>query len=169
MGSIWLTLGATITLLLAACQGEVATPAANPSRADLTQGEAGQQQEYRELVNLLMDGTGQIARIISGISISLAGRPEDAAEEKDAVDGAIGSLKLARERLQEAGPPRGYEGLHQTLLDALSFYIQASGALLPDSQTGEADYPRFQELMQQGGKNFHEAGAKLSDLALPQD
>lgn len=116
-----------------------------------------------------MDGTGQMTRIISGVSISLAGNPEGATEEKETVDAVIGSLGLARERLQGAEPPPGYEGLHQTLLEALSSYMEASAALLPDGQTGKADYPRFQELMLQGGKNFHAAGAELSDLAPPQD
>jgi hypothetical protein len=47
--------------------------------------------------------------------------------------------------------------------------MQASEALLPDSQTGKADHSCFQELMLRGGKNFHAAGAELSDLARPRD
>ena len=176
---ILLAFGFTATLLIASCQGGAAeptphpalrtTPAASASPASAAGEEAVREQEYRELINQLMDGIGQMTRIIGGISIGLAGRPEGAAEEKETVDAVIGSLELARERLQGAEPPPGYEGLHQTLLEALSFYTQASTALLPVSQTGKADYPRFQELMLQGGKNFHAAGTELSDLARPRD
>ena len=121
-------------------------------------------QEYRKLVNTLMNGTGQMTRIISRMSISLAGNPEATAEERETVDAVIGSLELASERLQGEKPPPGYEGLHQTLLEPLSSYMEASAAVLPDSQTGNADYTRFQELMLQGGKNFHAAGDQLSKL-----
>ena len=111
-----------------------------------------------------MDGTGQMTRIISGIGVSLAGNPDGAAGEKETVDAVIGSLELARERLEGAQPPPGYEGVYQTLLEALSSYIKASTGLLTDMQTGKADYPRFSELMLEGGKNFHAAGTEISDL-----
>ena len=75
-----------------------------------------------------------------------------------------GSFELDKERLERTDPPLGYEELHARLLDALSFYIDASAALLPDSQTGKANFSRFQELMQQGGKNSHAAIAVFSGL-----
>ncbi len=144
-------------------------PTASTSPISVSGEEAVREREYRELVNQVMEGTGQMTRIISGIGISLAGNLEGAAGEKETVDAVIDFLDLALERLQGAELPSGYEGLHQTLLEALSSYIKASTALLPDIQAGKADYQRFQELMRQGGMNFHAAGAELSDLARPQD
>ena len=75
-----------------------------------------------------------------------------------------GTFELVRERLELVNPPPGYERLHQILLDALEFYGGASAALLPDPETQEANYWGFQELMQEGGKNIHEAGAEFDKL-----
>ena len=124
------------------------------------------EQKYRKLASEVLNGAGQLARIISDISISLAGNPDDAAKTEATVEATRGGFDLARERLERADPPKGYEEFHQTLLEALGFYTQASAALLPDSQTGKADYWRFQELMLQGGKSFHAAGAEMSNLPL---
>ena len=114
----------------------------------------------------MINGIGQLTRIISGISIGLAGTPEDAPKAEGTVAAVKGSFELARERLERADPPKGYEELHASLMDALSFYIEASAALLPDSVTGKADYKRFQELMPQGGKNSHAAFATFEELRL---
>ena len=165
-------------LLITACnQGE--TPVAGPEptevlsptppAASISSAEGGSEEKFRELANEVINGTGQLARIISSIGISLAGNPADAAEARETVAAVKGSLELASRRMQRTDPPPGYQEFHRTLLDALSFYTQASAALLPDTQTGKANYPLFQELMLQGGKNFHSAGKGLSELGKPND
>ena len=174
---VWLAPGFTLLLLLVACQGASVEPGPNAvpettatvtsSAASTPRRVSDQEKQYRVLVDEVINGTGQLARIISSTSISIASNPQGASKARSTVEGVIGSLELGRDRLEGAELPPGYENLHQTLLDALSFYTQASEALLPDSQTGQANYPRFQELMLQGGKNFHAAGAESSDLTRP--
>ena len=169
----WLVLGSTV-LIAMACQGgrgdptpspdPTATLAPVPPTAAPKAADEERERKYRALADQIMNGTGEMTRVLSGIGIGLAGRPEGASEAKETVEAVISFLELARERLGNTEPPPGYEKLHQTLLDALSIYTQASAALLPDTQTGKADYPRFQELMPQGGKNFHAAGAEMSNL-----
>ena len=140
------------------------TPTATSLATSLPSADEEREQEYRNLANDVLNGAGQLARIISDISISLAGKPEDAAKAEATVQATRAGFDLARERLARADPPKGYEEFHRTLLEALGFYTHASAALLPDSQTGKADYSRFREMMLQGGKNFHAAGAEMSNL-----
>ena len=95
--------------------------------------------------------------LVSGISIGVASSPEAAREAAETVKAVRGSFEAARIGLERAEPPPGYEELHARLLEALSFYTDASTALLPNVETGEADYWTFQELMLEGGKNAHAA------------
>ena len=185
---VWLGLGSAVLALVAACQGSGAAPTPSPQPAARLTGvptlilgptasaatvpsptataaaEAESAREYRALADRVINGIGRLTRIISGISIGLAGAPEDAPEAEGTVAAVKGSFELALEQLERTDPPPGYEGLHETLLDALSFYIGASSALLPDSVTGKADYNRFQDLMLQGGKNSHAAFATFDEL-----
>ena len=140
------------------------TSKATSPATSLPSADEEREQEYRKLASEVLNSAGQLARIISDIGISLAGKPEDAAKTEVTVEATKGGFDLAQEWLERADPPKGYEEFHQMLLEALSFYTQASAALLPDSQPGKADYWRFQELMLQGGKSFHAAGAEMSKL-----
>ena len=140
----------------------VATPA--PTSIDL---EA--ELEYRGLVRDVIDGFGQLTRIMTNVRIGLASSPEDTTEAEETVGAIIGSFDLAREQLEASDPPAGYQEVHRELLDALGFYTKASAALLPDGETGEPDFDLFQEMMLQGGKNTHAAGEGLSELGRPND
>ena len=149
--------------------GPTATSALASQPASPEEGEAERARVYVDLADEVISVIGELTRTIAGIGISLAGKPDRAIEARGTVEAVKGSFELARQRLNRADPPPGYEEVHQTLLDALSFYMQASAALLPDSQTGMPDYPGFQELMLLGGKNTHAAGAQFSDLTPQRD
>ena len=165
-----------LTLVLVACQASIAVPAATPtpaptsiplptpSPAAQTATDTEQLKEYKALTDDAINGITKLTRIISGISIGVAGSPEAAREAAETVEAVRGSFEVARIGLERAVPPPGYEELHARLLDALRFYSDASAALLPDDKTGEADYWRFQELMLEGGKNSHAAIAVSEEL-----
>ena len=125
--------------------------------------------KYRGLVRDMIDGFGQLTRIMTNVRIGLASSPEDTTEAEETVGAIIGSFDLAREQMEASNPPAGYEEVHRELLDALDFYTTASAALLPDGETGKPDFDLFQEMMLQGGKNTHAAGERLSELARPSD
>ena len=175
---VWLGLGLA-TLLALACQGSgtdttsgqavasTPTPTATPSPVTTTVGVTDEEREFRDLAVRVMSSMGEMTRIISPIGIDLADAPETASLARATVLAIRGSFELAMADLQRVEPPAAYGQLHQTLLDALDFYTRASAALLPDPQTGDADYALFQELMLQGGENLHAAGTQLSDLAGP--
>ena len=163
---IWLALGATGLLLLAACQGTVPDPTATPSgRPTPTPKVAAAKVEaYRQLVDQVFSDIGELTRVLSGIGLQLTSRPEEAQQAAGTVMAVKGILELDRERLASTEPPLGYGEVHQRLVDALSLYGEAAEALLPDEQTGQADHARFQELMLEGGRNTHAAGAALGEL-----
>jgi hypothetical protein len=52
------------------------------------------EQEYRKLVSEVLNSSGQLARIISDISISLAGKPEDAVKTAASVEATKGGFDL---------------------------------------------------------------------------
>lgn len=120
--------------------------------------------KYRALIRQLFADTGDVTRLLSKVSIELGAAPERAPEAVAILNASKGTFELIRERLASESPPPGHEGLHQLLLDALELYAKAADALLPDPETQEADYWRFQGLMQEGGKNFHAAGAEFDKL-----
>jgi len=171
----WMWLG-YLTLVLVACQASIAVPDATPTLAPtstplLTPSPAAQVatdteqlKEYKALADDAINGITRLTRIIGGISIGVAGSPEAAREAAETVEAVKGSFEVARNGLERAEPLPGYEELHARLLDALSFYTDASTALLPDGETGEADYWTFQELMLEGGKNAHAAIAASEEL-----
>ena len=119
---------------------------------------------YRALIRQLFADTGDVTRLLSGVSIQLSTAPERAPEAAATLNASKGTFELMRERLALEMPPAGHEELHQLLLDALEFYTKAAAALLPDPETQQADYWGFQGLMQEGGKNFHAAGAEFDKL-----
>ncbi len=123
-----------------------------------------QLKEYKALIDDAINGITELTRIISGTSIGVVGSPKAVREAAETIEAVKGSFEVARIALERAEPPPGYEELHARLLDALSFYTEASAALLPDSETGEADYWTFQELMLEGGKNAHAAFAVSADI-----
>ena len=173
----WLGLG-YLTLVLVACQASIAAPVATPTPAPTstpsptpsstaqTAIETEQLKEYKALIDDAINGITKLTRIISGISIGVAGSPEAAREAAKTVEAVRGSFEVARIVLERAEPPPGYEDLHARLLDALTFYTDASTALLPDGETGEADYWTFHELMLEGGKNAHAAMAVSEEIRL---
>ena len=173
-GWVWLGPSLVILMLFVACGGGEAVPTPNaeptaisapaPPKPATPDGGRDREREYVALADEAVNGIGQLTRIISGLGIGLAGTPEDAPEAQSAVAAVKGSFELIRDQLQRSDPPPGYEELNATLLDALSFYIDASAALLPDSETANADYWRFQEAMQEGGKNAHAATAAFGEL-----
>ena len=120
--------------------------------------------KYRALIGQLFADTGDVTRLLSSVSIQLSTAPERAPEAADTLIASKGTFELMRERLTLEMPPPGYEELHQLLLDALEFYTKAAAALLPDPETQASDYWGFQGLMQEGGKNFHAAGAEFDKL-----
>lgn len=120
--------------------------------------------KYRALIRQLFADTGDVSRLLSSVSIQLSTAPERAPEAATTLNTSKGTFELMRERLALESPPPGHEGLHQLLLDALGFYAEAAASLLPDAETQKADYWSFQALMQEGGKNFHAAGAEFDKL-----
>ena len=180
-----LGVASALLLLLAACGSSVATPtptgspAADPDAtptlgpiAEPTQppgssssaDQIAEAEAYGRLVDRVMNDIGLLAPLLSRVGIQLSGNPEAAPQAAEVVETARDALDLTRAQLAGATPPAGYGGLHRELLDALGFYSQAAVALLPDPETQAADYWRFQELMMQGGKNTHAAGATLTEL-----
>ncbi len=165
-----------LTVALVACQAGIAAPAATPTPASISTPlprpsstaqvatDTEQLKQYEALTDEAINGITELTRIISGISIGVAGSPEAAREAAETVEAVRGSFEVARIGLERAEPPPGYEELHARLLDALRFYTDASAALLPDSETGEADYWTFQELMLEGGKNAHAAFTVSTEL-----
>ncbi len=161
---VWPALACSGLVLLAACQGNspsrTATPSASPTPTLAVIGE----EAYRQLVNLVFSDIGELTRLLSGIGLQLARTPEEASQAAGTVGAVKGTFELHEERLAGTKPPPGYEEVHQRLVDALSLYAEAAEGLLPDEQTGQPDYPRFQELMLDAGRNFHAAGAALPAL-----
>lgn len=115
-------------------------------------------------MNQVFSDVGDLTRLLSDVSIQLSAAPETAPQAADILNATKGTFELVRDRLALTSPPPGHQVVHQLLLDALEFYVQASAALLPDPDTQEADYWSFQPLMQEGGKNFHAAGAEFEKL-----
>ena len=155
---IWLALGATGLLLLAACQGTIPDPTSTPKVA------AAKEEAHRQLVDQVFSDIGELTRVLSGIGLQLTSMPEEAQQAAGTVRAVKGILELDRERLASTEPPPGYGDVHQRLVVALSLYAEAAEALLPDEQTGQADTARFQEFMLEGGKNTHAAGAAFGEL-----
>ncbi len=131
--------------------------------AALAQGESSP-ESYAALVRQVFSDVADLTRILSNVSIQLGAAPESAPQAAGIVNATKGTFELVRDRLALTSPPPGHEELHQLLLDAMEFYTAASAALLPDAETKAADYWRFQGLMQEGGQNFHAAGAEFDSL-----
>ena len=121
-------------------------------------------ESYGVLVRQVFSDVADLTRILSDVSIQLGAAPESAPQAANIVNVTKGTFELVRDRLALTNPPPGHEELHQLLLDALEFYTAASTALLPDAETDAADYWRYLGLMQEGGKNFHAAGAEFDRL-----
>ncbi len=158
---------------LVACQGSAAAPAVEPTAAPTATAlpsptstpvaDSDEAREYRALARETINGFGELTRIISNVGIALAGRPQDAPLAQDTVELVKDSFDLQQQKLTKVEPPPGYEELHTAMLNALSFYTQASAALLPNEES-KANFDRFQELMQQGGKNAHSASALIDEI-----
>jgi len=158
-------LGFAAGFLSAACvSGSAPQGTPSPSRTQALEEVAAEEEVYRQLVNTVLDSIGRGTRLLSSVGVQLSGNPEQATEAESIVRPVKGSFELAREQLEEAAPPPGYEGPHRQILDALSLYTLAAEALLPGPEAQAADYWRFQELMQQAGKNFHEGSASLDEV-----
>ncbi len=121
-------------------------------------------ESYGVLVRRVFSTVADLTRILSDVSIQLGAAPESALQAADTVNATKGTFEFVRDQLALTSPPPGHEELHRLLVDALEFYAAASAALLPDAETKVADYWRFQGLMQEGGKNFHAAGAEFDKL-----
>jgi len=161
---LWVVLGFAAGFLFSACvNGTAPQGTPSPGRTQALEKVAAE-EVYRDLVNRVLDSIGQGTRLLSSVGVQLSGSPEQATEAEGIVRPVKGSFELAREQLEKAAPPPGYERPHRQILDALSLYTLAAEALLPGPEAQEADYWRFQELMQQAGKNFHEGSASLDDV-----
>jgi len=165
---VWL--GVALIVLLPAC-GTTATPTPEPTSTPLASptATAFDQDEpslesYGALVRRVFSDVADLTRILSDVSIQLGTAPEQAPQAAGIINATKGTFELVRDQLALKSPPAGHEELHQLLLDALEFYTAASAALLPDAETQAADYWRFQRLMQEGGENFHAAGAEFDRL-----
>lgn len=119
---------------------------------------------YSALVRQVFSDVADLTRILSDVSIQLGSKPEVAPQAAALVNTTKGTFELVREQLELRNPPPGHEELHRLLLESLSFYARASAELLPDPETQMADYWEFQGLMQEGGENFHAAGAEFDKL-----
>ena len=168
--SVWL--GVALFVFLSACSTAATRPPeptstpsllASPTATALVQ-DGPPVESYGVLVRQVFSDVADLTRILSDVSVALGASPESAPLAAGIVDTTKGTFELVRDRLALTSPPAGHEGLHQLLLNALEFYIAASAALLPDNKTQAADYWRFQELMQEGGKNLHAAGATFDEL-----
>ena len=116
------------------------------------------------LIRQFFSDVADLTKILSDVSIQLGAVPEDAPLAAGIVNTTMGAFELVRDRLALTSPLAGHERLHRLLLDALEFYISASAALLPGNKAQEADYWRFQGLMQKGGENIHAAGTEFDTL-----
>ena len=116
------------------------------------------------LVRQVFSNVADLTRILSDVSIRLGSAPENAPQTASIINTTMSTFELVRDQLATSGAPVDHEDLHQLLLDALEFYTAAAAALLPDAENNAADYWCFQGLMQEGGKNFHAAGAEVDRL-----
>ena len=155
---LWMALLLALVGLLAACNGDSSALTTTPA---LTL--ESDEETYRTLVAQVMNRVGELTRLLSTIGTQLSAAPEAAPLAEEVVTATEGSFKLIREQLAAVNPPSSYEQAHRGLLDALSLYTQAAKALLPDPKTQAADFWRFQEFMEQGGKNFHAATAAFDE------
>ncbi len=163
---LWQGLLLALVGLVAACNGDSSASSATPVSGSTSPAVTLESDEetYRTLVTLVVNDVGQVTRLLNSVGVQLAAAPEQAAQAQSIVSPAKGSFDLARAQMEEIRPPDGYAEVHERLLEALDLYGQAAAALLPDSKTQAADFWLFQELMQQGGKNFHLATAALDDV-----
>ena len=162
---LWMALLLALVGLLAACNEDSSAfntaPTSSPTSPAVTF--ESDEETYRALVTQVMNRVGELTRLLSTIGTQLSAAPEAAPLAEEVVTATEGSLELIREQLAAVNPLSNYEEAHQGLLDALSLYTQAASALLPDPKTQAADFWRFQEFMEQGGKNFHAAAAAFDE------
>ncbi len=178
----WAWLG-YLTFFLVACQSSVAVPTATPTLSPTSPpistsvpspiaapvANVEQLERYMDLADNVINGIVQLTRVISSISIGVTRSTTAVREAAETVEAVKGSFEITSLGLEKAEPPPGYEELHARLLDALRFYTDASAALLPDGETGEANYSKFQEFMLEGGKNSHAAIALFQELRPQKD
>ena len=151
-----------LLLVIIACGGG---PAPTPSPTPTEPMVADDVALYRMLVDRAMNDTADITRLLSRVGIELSTMPDRALQAEATVNLAKETLEDVQVELTQSRPPASYDEVHQALLDALGFYIQAAAALLPDHGSGSADYWSFQGFMQEGGKNFHGAGNLVAELS----
>ncbi len=152
------------TLPVSATAAPIPTSTSSPNPTLVPEAAGTSPESYGALVRQVFSDVADLTRILSDVSIQLGAAPEQAPQAAGIINATKGSFELVRDQLALTSPPPDHEGLHQLLLDALEFYAGASAALLPDAETQVADYWRFQGLMQEGGKNFHAAGAEFDRL-----
>ena len=154
-----------VGFILAACQGGEMTPTITVTEPHASPTlSASDRQEYLNTVGHVLDQIGLLTSLLSDVGLHLSLRPEDAPLTATAIRETYEEFQVTKSTISEARPALKYEEAHQLLLEALTLYSRAAEALLPDPDSLLADHARFQELMLQGGKNFHSAVASFPGL-----
>jgi hypothetical protein len=155
-----------VSVALAACSGAPTAATAEPVTMPETRAvtAAGSLDVYRALVDSVGLAALEGTRLLNQIALFVTTDEAVRAMAEDDVRLLIQGFELQRQQLEGAEPvPEAAEAAHADLKLALDRYVEAASLLLPASSGGPErfEFSRFQELMQDGGKHFHGAGASL--------
>jgi hypothetical protein len=120
--------------------------------------------DYLALFNKVSAGTVESVGVLNQIALIVTTNDEVRGDLGADVQLLIGSIELQLDVLEDVEPvPPDMTEAHQALKTALLRYIDAAMLLLPPDQGGPDgfDFFTFQPLVQEGGENFHGAGAAL--------
>ena len=153
-----------------ACSSPGATPTETTPRgagaapAAATEAAATSTEAYLALVSRVNLAALRATTLLSRLALIVTTDDDVRSVLEDDVLLILDSLELQRDLLLQAAPvPAAMEEVHALLLTAMERYIEATSLLLPQSSGGPErfDFFSFQPIVQEGGKNFHGAGAAL--------
>lgn len=143
---------------------EAAEGVAPPTAKVATQAAAIGTEAHRALVDRVNIVTRDATVLLNQTALFIVSNDDARPQLEEDVRLLLGSFQLQREILQQAEPvPAAMQEAHELLAAAMERYVEATALLLPQSSGGPErfDFFAFQSLMQEGGEQFHGAGAAL--------
>lgn len=155
-----------VAVVAAACAGTSDGTASEPASAAEVETPALTREVYRSLVDSVGRATLEATRLMNQIALFATTDDSTRINAERDVRLVIEALQSGLETLIGAEPvPPATREAHADLKTALERYVEAASLLLPADDGGPETFEpeRFRDLMLEGGKHFHGAGASLSE------
>ncbi len=156
--------------LAIACGGDEVEPETTPTATPPPSPTAtepvtdAREASYLLLFDSVAFAAADSTRLLNQLAVFVAGNDSARSDLQGDVRLLIDSFGLQLEQLEIAEPvPARMEEAHTSMKTAIRRYREAAELLLPPGTGGPAvfDFFQFQEVMLDGGKNFHGAGSLL--------